>query len=232
MSGTDLEKAACTPIPLDTSGFNPHANLPFGLKAEHIGAAMSDFLNFLGFINNRLFEEKISRLESIMMSANFSSLVGEFMNARIPKHCAGVVKNKYHNGHPDLLPAGRFEGDAAQHAGEGIEIKASRYTSGWQGHNAEDTWLMVYVYDSNRVADGPDDPRPLRFLMVMGAQLEKSDWSFSGRSEESRRTITASVTKVGFEKMKANCIYRAPKADISLEEVEAELGSVAPPSEE
>jgi hypothetical protein len=34
------------------------------------------------------------------------------------------------------------------------------------------------------------------------------DWSFSGRSEVSRRTITASVTKYGYQKMMSNWIYQ------------------------
>lgn len=38
---------------------------------------------------------------------------------------------------------------------------------------------------------------------------KKEDWAFSGRSATSRRTITASVTRTGFEKMEANWIYRA-----------------------
>ncbi len=68
----------------------------------------------------------------MLMPANFSSIVGEFMNSGIPKHCPTLVKNQYHNGHPDLLPAGMFPDDAAQHAGEGIEVKGSRYLRGWQ----------------------------------------------------------------------------------------------------
>ena len=88
-----------------------------------------------------------------MMSANFSSLVGEFMNAGIPKYCKTIVKNKHFNGHPDMIPAGMFPGDDVQHASEGIQIKASRYGKGWQGHNPEDTWLMVFIYDSNRTTD-------------------------------------------------------------------------------
>lgn len=127
----DLELLACTPTPIDPAGFNPNAILPYGLTTNHIAAAMTDFLNFLGFINTRLNAEQIPRLESIMMSANFSSLVGEFMNAGIPKYCTTMVKNKYHNGHPDLIPSGMFPDDAVQHASEGIEIKASRYDRGW-----------------------------------------------------------------------------------------------------
>ena len=147
------------------------------------------------------------------MAANFSSLVGEFVSATIPKYCASVVKNRYHNGHPDLLPSGRFPGNAMQHGTDGIEIKASRYGRGWQGHNAEDVWLMVFVFDSNtsrldKETNAPQSPRPFQFLKVVGAKIKKSDWRFSGRSETSRRTITASVTRSGYEKMEANWFYR------------------------
>jgi hypothetical protein len=206
----DPETLASTPKAFDPAGFNPSAVLPYGLTTAHLAGAMTDFLNFLRFINTRLNEEKLPRLESIIMSANFSSLVGEFMNAGIPKYCKTLVKNRYHNGHPDMIPAGSFPGDSVQHAAEGIEIKASRYVRGWQGHNAEDTWLMVFVYDSNRVRDGADNPRPFRFLEVLGARLVKADWLFAGRSPTSRRTITASVKPSGYAKMNSNWIYRVP----------------------
>ncbi len=172
---------------------------------------MADFLDFLGFLNRQLNTRQLPRLESFLMPANFSSMVGEFMSATIPKYCKRLAKNTYHNGHPDLVPAGNFPNNACQHGTEGIEIKASRHGSGWQGHNAEDTWLMVFVFDSNSARDVSleIDPKPFRFLKVVGAQLEKSDWAFSGRSETSRRTITASVTRAGFEKMEANWIYRS-----------------------
>lgn len=206
----DPELIACTPVPVVATGFNPLAVLPFGLTTAHLASAMTDFLEFLKHINTRLHDEKIQRLESIMMSANFSSLVGEFMNARIPEHCRTLVKNKYHNGHPDLIPAGAYPGDSVQHASVGMEIKASRYDKGWQGHNAEDTWLMVFIYASNRPRDGELNPRPFQFLAVAGAELVKADWLFAGRSATSRRTITASVTKAGYAKMMANWIYKDP----------------------
>jgi hypothetical protein len=172
---------------------------------------MQDFLDFLGFINGQLYTKQIPRLEAFLMSANFSSMVGEFMNVSIPKYCRTIVKNCYHNGHPDLLPQGRFPNDLAQHAPEGIEVKASRYPNGWQGHNAENVWLMVFVFDSNTARDAALDirPKPFRFIKVVGAELTSADWLFAGRSETSRRTITASVTRSGFDKMEANWIYRA-----------------------
>lgn len=211
MPRQELESAACTPIALDPMAFNPNCVLPFGLTPEHVRKGMQDLLNFLGFINTQLATKQIPRLESFLMPANFSSLVGEFMGAAIPKYCPTLARNAYHNGHPDLVPKGKYAKDSIQHGPEGIEIKASRHKSGWQGHNAEDVWLMVFVFDSNTSRDEGlgIDPKPFRFIKAVGARITKKDWNFSGRSKTSRRTITASVTRTGFDKMEANWIYRA-----------------------
>jgi hypothetical protein len=206
----DQEKRACEAVSVDPTGFNSSAVLPHGCKTRHIYRAMSEFVDFLGFVNQQLFTRKIQRLESMIMPANFSSIVGEFITSALPKHCNTLVKNRYHNGHPDLIPKGSFVNDSVQHSSEGIEVKASRYLRGWQGHNAEDTWLMVFVFDSNRPVNKPAVARPFKFLLVVGAPLMQSDWLFSGRSAESRRTITASVTESGFKKMMANWIYKLP----------------------
>ena len=45
-----FEIRTCSPLPLDDKGFNPKTHLPFGLAMAHIRAAMTDFLEFLGFI--------------------------------------------------------------------------------------------------------------------------------------------------------------------------------------
>jgi len=148
-----LEEIACTPLPVKPEGFNLNADIPYGCTIEHIRLAMDDFTDFLGFINQQLHSKGIQRFESMLMPANFSSIVGEFMIANIPKYCPSLVKNLYHNGHPDLIPAGHFPNNAAQHAEVGIEVKSSRYLKGWQGHNPEDTWLMVFVFSSNRPVD-------------------------------------------------------------------------------
>jgi len=208
---TEIE--ACAPVPIFPNAFNPKAVLPYGLTTAQIQKGMDEFLAFLGFVNCQLGTKGIHRLESFMMAANFSSLVGEFMSAAIPRFCKTLVKNRYHNGHPDLLPMDKFPGNAMQHGNEGIEIKASRYLRGWQGHNAENAWLMVFVFDSNtsqldKETNESQAPRPFQFVKVVGAKIRKSDWLFSGRSETSRRTITASITRSGYEKMEANWIYR------------------------
>jgi hypothetical protein len=209
-ASSNLETLACAPMPIKPGKFNRSAQIPFGCEAGHIQSAMEGFIEFLGFINTQLATKKIQRLESFMMPANFSSLVGEFMAAAIPKYCSTLAKNTYHNGHPDLLPKGKFPKDSMLHANQGIEIKGSRHASGWQGHNAENVWLMVFVFDSNTARDQGlgIGPRPFRFVKVVGALIKKKDWAFSGRSATSRRTITASVTRSGFQKMERNWIYR------------------------
>jgi len=212
MSEKSQENQACTPIAVNASFFNPSCKLPYGLTSEHIHKAMNDFIGFLKFINTQLFSKGLPRLETFLMPANFSSIVGEYMNMSIPKYCLNLVKNRYHNGHPDLLPAGKFSDDSSQHATEGIEVKGSRHSSGWQGHNPESVWLVVFSFDSNTSNDIKKGlaPKAFQFTGVYAAKLSKGDWTFSGRSGASRRTITASVNQKGIEKMKANWVYKVP----------------------
>lgn len=68
---------------------------------------------------------------------------------------------------------------------------------------------MVFVFDSNtshnrfkKIAG-----KPFAFKAVYAANLTKADWSFSDRSDTSRRTITASVINSGVNKMKENWVY-------------------------
>jgi hypothetical protein len=204
------EAAACNPLPVDPNAFNPSAEIPYGLTTEHIRKAMASFTSFLKIVNQALYAKKLDRLESILMPANFSSIVGEFVGAAIPKFHPKLIRNRYPNGHPDLIPAGLYPDDRIKVASEGIEVKGSQQLKGWQGHNPEETWLMVFVFESNNPQDKLKEleVKPFRFRLVVGARVTKEDWKFSGRSETSRRTITASITKSGYEKMFANWIYK------------------------
>lgn len=200
---------ACMPTPVKDNCFNKDCSLPYDLTADHVRQSMEDFVNFLGLINQQLHSKGIPRLECLLMPATFSSIVGEFISTRIPEYCFSLAKNQYPNGHPDLIPKGKFPEDAVQYAQEGIEVKGSRHSSGWQGHNPESIWLMVFYFDSNTPNDRKKGiaPKPFCFRGVYAAKLDKDDWSFSGRSPTSRRTITASVKSSGLKKMRENWIY-------------------------
>jgi hypothetical protein len=69
------EAAACVPVSVDPKQFNLKARLPYGLTANHIRQAMENFTSFLGLVNHALHAERLDRLESILMPANFSSIV-------------------------------------------------------------------------------------------------------------------------------------------------------------
>ncbi len=213
MSTRRKNSLASAPVTPDIQDFNPKATIPYGVTVESIYQTMRAFTEFLSMVDSGLVKNNMERLEEMLMPANFSSIVGEFIASNLPKHCPTVVKNTYHNGHPDVLPAGKYPRDAAQHAGaDGIEIKASRYLKSWQGHNPEDVWLMVFVFEAGRPTDvfkGIPQVQ-FRFLAAYGALLEKSDWVFAGRGQLSRRTITASVLPSGYAKMAENWIYKAP----------------------
>jgi hypothetical protein len=198
------------PVAVRAERFSGECELPYGLNVGQIRAAMDDFVSFIHLVDSRLHRSGMAPLETTLMPANFSSVVGEFMVARLDARCPTLAKNRYHNGHPDLIPTGQFPGDAAQHSAEGVEVKASRYLSGWQGHNPEETWLMVFAFQSSRPVDRHEgrDHVPFGFVKVVGAQLTRDDWSFSGRKGDSRRTITASVRASGYARLEANWIYR------------------------
>ena len=107
------------------------------------------FWTFWVLSTSSLYSKGIPHLECLLMPATFSSLVGEYIVYRIPFYCTQLVKNQHHNGHPDLIPTGIFPQNAVLHRNEGIEVKVSRYSSGWQGHNPESVWLLVFQIDCN-----------------------------------------------------------------------------------
>lgn len=218
MNFDSLEVRACHPEPVRIEHFNEAAEIPYDLTIGQICAAMNEFIDFIGFINQKLNGRGFPRLETILMPATFSSIVSEFMTSAIPKHCPTLAKNNYHNGYPDLVPKGRFPGDSVQHSPEGIEVKGTRSRRSWQGHNEEDGWLVVFYFNSGRPTDEANgvQPFPFHYLGVFGAQLKRADWSFAARSATSRRTATASVNHAGRAKMVGNWIYRAPSGPLKL----------------
>lgn len=215
----ERDLSVCVPEPPCFEHFNLEAKIPFGVSAEQVFKSMVDFTDFLRTVDTELVRKDMARLEDMLMPANFSSMVGEFITSNLPKHCQTIAKNSCHNGHPDLLPAGKYPGNAAQHVGSnGIEVKASRYKKGWQGHNPEDVWLMVFVFESGRPSDAAKgiERARFRFLAVYGALIDEADWQYTGRSQTSRRTITATVLPSGLEKMARNWIYKAPESTVKL----------------
>lgn len=192
---------------LHPKGFDESVDLPYGLRPSEIKAAVDDIYDFLYNINGFMVANGWERLEETLSAATFSGVISEIFVAGVSKRSSTIIANKYHNGRPDLVPRGYYPSDKSQRGDEGIEVKASRRNSGWQGHNKESGWLMMCQYAIDVDREPTPAREPTKVVRVMCARLEESDWSFSGRGENSRRTPTASISKA---KLVASVVYLDP----------------------
>ena len=203
-------------VPIQDDYLNPQAILPYGLTTDQIKATLEDTHAFIHNLNKILYEQISQRIEDVLMAATFSGMLSEFIVRQLSKHSTTLTRNLYHNGHPDLIPVGRYLNDAVQYGHEGVEVKTSRYASGWQGHNPEKIWVMVFRYDNDpykpeKDARSIEAHAPFQIVEVLAAELDKTDWSAQGRGAGSRRTPTASIIASGTAKLRTNWIYRNPK---------------------
>ena len=98
------------------------------------------------------------RLEELLQpSTSFSGFLSNIF-AQAVARCTGdaqpgLAVNQWHNGRPTLVPRALYAGEAVQYGGQGIEVKASRSVSSYQGHNIEAGWLMVLHYALDDTTD-------------------------------------------------------------------------------
>jgi hypothetical protein len=97
----------------------------------------------------------------------------------IARASATLEANLKVGGYPDLLPEDHYSSRYVLKGDAGIEVKASIQKGGWQGHNPEDAWVMIFRYTVGKQDKG--ESMPLTFIEILCARLKKSDWSFSGR---------------------------------------------------
>lgn len=197
---------------LDGRYVNWGAELPYGLRTAEIVVAVRETYRLFHGINEFLLSKGYRPLEELILGNSLSGLISEFVVKNIARACPRLNANRKVGGYPDLLPADRYESDEVLKGSEGIEVKASIQRGGWQGHNPEECWVMIFRYVVGEQRTG--GRVPLTFVEILCARLGKADWSYSGRKGDSRRTPTASITKSGVEKLRTNFLYRLPDAGI------------------
>jgi len=89
-----------------------------------------------------------------------------------------------------------------------VGVKVSTHETSWQGHNPETGWVVVVQASVDRKTAPVYDRSPTVVERVLIARLDKTDWSYSGRSATSRRTPTASINKLGREKLQKGIVYQ------------------------
>jgi hypothetical protein len=177
--------------------------LPYKMTVVELQAAVEGIYDFLYAVNSALARQELGMFENIALGNTFSGLLSEILVKNIAKHSKGVMRNRHVGGHPDLIPVGHPGGDDQLRCDQGVEVKTSRQGGGWQAHNAETGWLIVFRYE---LASG--ESSPTRFVQILAADLEAGDWSLAERKATSRRTRTCSINQRGVEKLRANPVYQ------------------------
>lgn len=197
--------------------FNPYATLPYGAEPQEVAVAIREFYDFYAELNEFLFREGRGRLETVLRANNaLSDFVGNVATEEVANASDSLIVNQKQDGFPDLLPLDNDEYAAQDyeihHGDHGIETKCSKSNGGWQAHNNESAWFIVFRYERGDPEDDIGEMEPIRFVQVLAGNLDEDDWSHSGRSEESRRTITSSILASGMDKLRSNPIYEDPDA--------------------
>jgi len=191
--------------------------MPYGMTAEGILAAINDVYAYQHALNRASIDHGYDRLEDIMLPAGFSGLMSELTVRSMAKALAtarpGIARNMRPGGRPDLVPRAVYQGDAVHHGQEGVEVKVSTSQASWQGHNPETGWIMVIQITVDRATQPVYDRNPTTVERVLIAQLGTEDWTYSGRSATSRRTPTASINRIGREKLLNGVVYQRDRSN-------------------
>jgi hypothetical protein len=117
-----------------------------------------------------------------------------------------LAVNRYHNGHPDLIPAGIYANDTVKAGEEGVEIKATKGRGAVDTHGARNAWLCVFRYAVDSETEPAVARKPTRFVEILLAKLTVDDFRRNQRSELGTRT--ASPNRGGIARLRLNWIYR------------------------
>lgn len=216
---------------LYAEGFNQSATLPYGMTVAEVRATLEGVYDFLFDLNTFLVSRGYDRLEDIILGNSLSGFISELVVKGLGVNSKTMARNAKIGGHPDLIPRGRYPDDSVLRAPDGIEVKTSIQGGSWQGHNPEESWIMVVQYAVDPGLDTGNARRSIEVLKVMCALLEEADWSFSGRVGASRRTPTASILRTGTAKLHANAIYEHPQYVKNLNRMREQLDRLHLPPE-
>ena len=152
---------------------------------------MQDIYELLATINESLTSRGLLRIEESVRGAVFSGLLSDLVTASIATHANGLAKNTFHNGHPDLLPVGRYPSDAAQSAEEGVEVKVTKNRGGAVDmHGARPAWLCVMRWEVDDKTEPVIDRRPTRFTDIWLYHCTVDDFRRNERGPLGTKTAT------------------------------------------
>ena len=190
----------------DLAKFNLQADLPYQLRSDDFQLAMQDVYDLLFDINASLVGRGLRRIEEIVRSAILSGILSDALSTSLARHARVLTLNRYHNGHPDLIPEGLYPNDAVKAGEEGVEVKATKGGGAVDTHGARAAWLCVFRYTVDSQTEPAVERAPTRIIEILLAKLSLDDFRRNLRSELGTRT--ASPNRNGIAKLRANWVYR------------------------
>lgn len=129
------------------SGFveNLSSWLPYGLQQRDFQNALDALYDYFHAVNTALMGRGLEWMENTVRAAAVSNIISDLAQAAVAKHSNGLVVNRKHNGHPDLIPHGTYPDDSVQSGEEGVEIKSTRGRVA-DTHGARTGWVCQFNY--------------------------------------------------------------------------------------
>lgn len=190
-----------------TGRFNIDAELPYELRLLDFELALQDIYDFFFDVNRLLLEKGLHRLDDMLRPAAMSGMISDMLTASLAKHSRTLVENKYFNGHPDLIVQGWYADDSVRAGEHGVEVKSTRKPGGAvDTHGPRDQYMAVFVYRTDHATEPATWRRPMRFTEAYLARVTVADFRLNARTELGTRTAT--LDRLGIQKLRANWIYR------------------------
>lgn len=192
---------------VDREAFNAELELPFTLRLNDFEIALQDVYDFFYDVN-LLFQKKgLPRLDDELRPAIMSGLLSDMLTASLAKHARSLTQNRYFNGHPDLIVAGRYPDNKVRSGIDGVEIKTTRKAGGAvDTHGAREQWMCVFVYEVDNSSEPAEHRRPMRFKEIYLGHVVPEDFRRNDRGELGTRTAT--LDRAGIAKLRRSWLYR------------------------
>jgi len=181
--------------------------LPYSLKTRHFKQAITDLYEFFQAINSVLARDiGLDWHEHLFRPAAVSNIVSDFMQAALARHSPALVMNRFHNGHPDLIPSNTYENDSIKAGSEGLEIKATKRSVA-DTHGARDGWICQFNYWVDHRTTVRDKRHPTIITRVFVAKIDKSAFRRNPRMTPIG-THTSTLNRDGLAQLRGGVIYK------------------------
>ncbi|QYG95868.1 hypothetical protein HC251_25165 (plasmid) [Iamia sp. SCSIO 61187] len=181
--------------------------LPYGLQRRDFANAMEAIYDFFESINTALMGRGLEWFENTVRAAAVSNVISDLSAASVAKHSNGLVLNRKHNGHPDLIPRGTYPDDTVAAGEEGVEIKSTRGRVA-DTHGARAGWVCQFNYKV--------DPEPIiarrNPTVITHIYLANVTEALFRRNERKTGlgTHTSTLDKSGLAVLRQGLIYQDP----------------------